>query len=90
MAAALTLSMSCGEKSLENAGTSEGSDSETSTETEELTTGLEAKDLGGMKFRVITQKPDNYCRRTDDISSDGIDGNILNDKIYERNNRRVR
>ena len=58
---------------------------QTAAETEPAYSGLEAVDGGGAAFRVLTSETDGYSRLLDDISAEAMNGEILNDKIFERN-----
>ena len=89
--ASLILSASCGNTdSGKPSGTKSNDGGTTVTEeetTEELSPNLEAVDCGGEAFRILTRTTDLYCRQTDDITAEEINGNVLNDKIYERNQK---
>ena len=89
--ASLILSASCGNTdSGKPSGTESNDGGTTVTEeetTEELSPNLEAVDCGGEAFRILTRTTDSYCRQTDDITAEEINGNVLNDKIYERNQK---
>lgn len=89
--ASLILSASCGNTdSGKPSGTESNDGGTTVTEeetTEELSPNLEAVDCGGEAFRILTRTTDLYCRQTDDITAEEINGNVLNDKIYERNQK---
>ena len=58
---------------------------QTETATEPAFVGLDAVDGGGAAFRFLTREVDGVCGILDDITADGMNGEILNDKIYERN-----
>jgi len=60
----------------------EASSQETLPEYQEL----EAVDYNGNNFRILTIIADNYCKIIDNISSEQISGEVLNDAIFERNN----
>lgn len=92
--ASLILSASCGNTDSGNPSGGETTDGETTdggttvaddTTSAELSPNLEAVDCGGEAFRILTRTTDTYCRQIDDVTADEINGNVLNDKMYERN-----
>ena len=89
--ASLILSASCGNTDSGNPSGGETTDGGTTvaddTTSAELSPNLEAVDCGGEAFRILTRTTDTYCRQIDDVTADEINGNVLNDKMYERNQK---
>ncbi|MCQ2433253.1 MAG: extracellular solute-binding protein [Clostridia bacterium] len=47
---------------------------------------LAAIDGGGQDFHIITRELSaDYCRQIDDITAEALDGDVLNDALFERN-----
>ena len=74
-----------GDATVTSAGTTDADDTEELSELEAralMTDDLPEKDYGGMQFRISTKKGTLY-----EIDTEEADGDILNDALFERNQR---
>ena len=85
---ASTLLASCGgtgsgtESTADAPGETSGT---TDTETEKLTSGLEAVDYGGEEINFLTYKNSDYQNSQMDILAETLNGEHVNDAVYNRN-----
>lgn len=85
---ASTLLASCGgtgsgtESTADAPGETSGT---TDTETEKLTSGLEAVDYGGEEVNFLTYKNSDYQNSQMDILAETLNGEHVNDAVYNRN-----
>lgn len=85
---ASTLLASCGgtgsgtESTADAPGETSGT---TDTETEKLTSGLEAVDYGGEEINFLTYKNSEYQNSQMDILAETLNGEHVNDAVYNRN-----
>lgn len=88
--AALTMSAACGSDAVPKTS-DDTSAGETRTEAPDDTEPRyripEAVDGGGRAIRFITRTTDSQSRQSDDITADEINGNVLNDNTYTRNEK---
>lgn len=89
---AVLLFASCGEQEPDPA---QGTSAESRTEAEEtgeaearnaIPDGLPDADYGGYEFRILTRSNSMaYCAHTEDLYVEGLNGDVINDAVYERN-----
>ena len=81
---------SCGEAATDPTETTSGDTGTTSAETTVFnleSSGIEIKDFGGREFTVLTNNVDNHAHTWRMIDPDEINGENLNDAMYNRNKK---